>query len=455
MFSKPLERKLLVLLVSAAFATLQCAPKRSLVPYPVPDWDLVESMGLAAPTDLPVSAQATFDRGWKSLQTGRLEVAASEIEWLARRYERSPEVATAAAFLDLRLGKVSDAERRFRTALGAEPEFGPAQSGYFLAALQSGNEEKAFERLLQLEESFPQHDLVDRYEATLRVNVAEARLASARERKRERKYDEAAAQYLRALEVAPQAGSLYMEAAETELQAGYPERAVLHARRATELEPTNADAHRLLGEACYRNDDLACAARALSSASLLRPEDGELRSRLEGVERSLRESTVPDEYPGIRDAERLTREQLAALLYVELREAFDALANGGSVIATDVSDRWAAEYIRRTVGAGVLEVFPNHTFQPTAFVDRIQLANALSRALENLAPDVYDQARLSSGDREFADLARQNPDYDAAALSVSLGFLAPGEGGTFEPRRIVTGPEAASAVAALRAHMTP
>jgi hypothetical protein len=171
------------------------------------------------------------------------------------------------------------------------------------------------------------------------------------------------------------------------------------------------------------------------------------------VERTLRETTLPEEYLGIRDSGRLTREQLAALLYVDLREAFDRSTVGNSVIATDVAESWASSYILRTVGAGVLEVFPNHTFQPSAFVSRLDLALALSRALENLAPEAFEASRGSSEPPEFADLARQNPGYDAAALSVALGLLAPGEGSAFEPRRIVTGQEAASAVAALRAHM--
>jgi tetratricopeptide (TPR) repeat protein len=451
----PFERKLFVLLASAALSTLHCAPRRSFASHPVPDWDVVERMGLDAPSDLTASERAAFERGWKSLRAGRLEAAASDIEPLAARHPKKPEVATAAGFLELRLGDRVEAERRFQAALREDPELGAARSGHFLAALQSGNEERAFERLLRLEERFPQHDLVDRYGASLRVNVAEARLAAARDRMRERKYEQAAAEYLRALEVAPQAGALYLEAAEAELEAGYPDRAVVHARRATELEPTNADAHRLLGEACYRNDDLRGAVRALASAAALRPEDVELRFRLETIERSLRETTLPDEYASIREADRLTREQLAALLYFDLKNAFESSTATSSVIATDVSDSWASEYILRTVGAGVLEVFPNHTFQPTAFVSRLELATALSRALERLAPDAYEAARGSSEGPEFVDLARENPGYGAAALSVSLGLLAPAEGGFFEPRRIATGPEAASAVAVLRTHMTP
>jgi tetratricopeptide (TPR) repeat protein len=422
----------------------------------VPDWDVVEGIGLQAPSDLPDSERRKFDRGWESLRSGRLDTAVSDIESLARRYETSPEVATAAGFLDLRLGKPEDAERKFQAALRTEPELGPAQSGYFLVALQSGNEERAFERLLRLEESFPQHQLVDRHAAGLRVNVAESRLAAAREKMRERKYEEAAAQYMKALEVAPQAGSLYLETAEAELAAGDASRAAIHARRAAELEPQNADAHRVLGEASLRSGDLSAAAEALQIASALRPGDAALRSELQEVERERRETTLPAEYESIRDADRLTREQLAALLYVDLREAFEAsTSDSASVIATDVQESWASEYIFGTVRAGVLEVFPNHTFMPTAFVDRLELASALSRALEKLAPESFGAARGTAMRQEFSDLAPQNPEYGAAALSVSLGLIAPGEGGAFEPRRIVTGPEATSAVAALREHMTP
>jgi tetratricopeptide (TPR) repeat protein len=450
----PGKLKLLFLLASVALA-MHCASKRTFVPHPVSDWDVVERMGLSAPADLSTSDRAKFDRAWQSLRAGRLEVAVDDIESLSRRYQGRPELETAAGFLDLRLGKPADAERKFQDALAAEPQLGAARSGSFLVALQSGDPERAFERLNQLEQDFPQHELVERYGPTLRVNVAEARLASARSRMREKEYAEAASEYLRALEVAPQAGALYLEAAQAELRAGYSDRAASHARRAAELEPMNADAHLLLGEACYREEDLEGAAQAFASAAALRPEDQEIRTRLEAVERTLRESTLPEEFSSIATVSRLTREDLAALLYLELRDAFDTAPSGSRVIATDVAESWASEYILRTVGAGVLDVFPNHTFQPTAFVERMTLATALARAFEVLAPDAYQGARGSSGRPEFADLAPENPGYDAAALSVSLGLLEPGDAGGFEPRRLVSGPEATAAVAALKGYVTP
>jgi tetratricopeptide (TPR) repeat protein len=445
----------LLLLVLALVVTIHCAPKRTYVSHPVPDWDVVERMGLEPPAELSASQKTEFERAWTSLQEGALGAAAEDLDTLSRRYGDSPEINTALAYLQLRLGRADEAERKFQAALRRKPGFGPAESGYFLVALSEKDEEKALDRIERLQNDFPEHELVDRYAATLRVNVAESRLRSARELARAGRYQEAAAAYLRALEVAPEAGALFLETAEAELQASEPERAIAHARRATELEPSSADAYRVLSEASYTKEDLAGAVEALRTAASLQPGDESIRSRLRDMESELREKVLPPEYGAIPDAERLTREELAALLYVEQRNAFDRAAVKSTVIATDISDSWAAEYIRRTVGAGVLEVYPNHTFQPKAFVNRIDLATALSETLEALAADVYSSRRSSALSEEFPDLVRENVNYPAAALAVSLGLMKRSDSGAFEPQRIVTGAEAVAAVTSLGRYMTP
>ena len=92
-------------------------------------------MALDAPTDLSSGQQKDFEEGWRSLQRGNLAAAASELDSLSERYGRSPEIATARAFLELRLGSVASAERYFQTALRERSGYGPAQAGYVLAAV--------------------------------------------------------------------------------------------------------------------------------------------------------------------------------------------------------------------------------------------------------------------------------------------------------------------------------
>ena len=432
-----------------------CAPKRDYTASTVPGWDFVQSIDLESPEALSPGQQRDFADGWRDLQQGSLEAAASELRSLSRRHGRSVEIATANGFLELRLGDLPGAERYFQVALSERSTYGPAQSGYFLAALSAGNDELAYDRLGALEKDFPQHPLVERYGTTLKVNVAESRLARARELAREGHFDEAADVYLTALALAPEVGALYLEAAEAELAAGLTDRAALHAEQATELESENTNAFRVLGEARYAGGELDAAYAAYRRAAELSPGDAEIEARLGAIELEYEAANLPPEYLGIRDAERVNRAQLAALVYLELRDAFDGAPSGASVIATDIGDSWASTYIRRVTGVGILEVYSNHMFQPAGFVRRYDLADALSRALERLSPESYRAARESSRfEQRFSDLAPGNPQYEAAALAVSLGLIFAREG-AFDPQGFVSGSEAATAVDTLAAHMAP
>ena len=433
-----------------------CAPTRVFTPATVPSWNVVQQMTLAPPESLSDGERRRFEDGWSALQQGDLESAESNLSRLGRKYGRSPEVTTALGFLELRLGRWPASERYFRTALAEHSGFGPAESGYFLTALAAGNEEQAYARLLRVQEASPDHPLIERYASTLQINVAEARLGTARELMERGRNEEAASAYARALEVAPEVGGLYIEAAEAARAAGLHAQAVAHAERATELEPQNGDAFRVLGEARYARSNLTGALEAYRVAARLSPRDADVLARFDAIEAEFQEKNLPPEYEGIGEADRLTRQQLAALLYLELRDAYDGVPETTRVIATDIGDSWAQTFIRHVVGTGILEVFPNHMFQPQAFVRRADLADGLAAALEILAPTAYDLARESSRfDQNFPDLSSENIHYESAALSVSLGLLMARAGGDFGPQNLVSGSEAVSAVEVLAAHMAP
>ena len=155
--------------------------------------------------------------------------------------------------------------------------------------------------------------------------------------------------------------------------------------------------------------------------------------------RSFQEQNLPPEYEGISEADRLTRQQLAALLYLELRDAYDGVPETTPVIATDIGDSWAQTFIRHVVGTGILEVFSeSHVSNRKLFVRRADLADGLAAALEILAPTAYDLARGNrrASTKNFPDLSSENIHYESAALSVSLGLLMARAGRGTSVRRI-------------------
>jgi len=102
--------------------------------------------------------------------------------------------------------------------------------------------------------------------------------------------------------------------------------------------------------------------------------------------------------------------------------------------------------------AGVMDAFPNHTFQPNTVVRRGDLAAAASRVLSLIGAEKPKLATRWRDPRpRFSDLSPGHPSYPAAARSVSAGVMSTVDGDTFQLSRPVTGAEAADTVAKLEA----
>src|SRR5262249_37093363 len=148
----------------------------------------------------------------------------------------------------------------------------------------------------------------------------------------------------------------------------------------------------------------------------------------------------------------VTRAQLAALLGVHLEDLLRRARGSNAVLTTDTRTNWAAPWIMAVTRAGVMEAFPNHTFQPNAAVHRGDLASAVSRVLTLIADEKPKLAAKWRDPRPmFSDLSPANLSYPAAARSVSSGVMTPLEGETFQLARSVTGAEALDAVSKLEA----
>jgi hypothetical protein len=123
-----------------------------------------------------------------------------------------------------------------------------------------------------------------------------------------------------------------------------------------------------------------------------------------------------------------------------------------AVVITDTRTHWAAQYILSVARAGVMEVYPNHTFQPETIVRRVDLALATSRVLELLAaqnPDLAASWR-NARSRKFPDVGPRHLHYPAASLAVEAGVMSTSEDGSFQLTRAVTGAEAMAAVETLQ-----
>lgn len=437
----------LVLLIAAAMAA-GCAPKAppsTAVTAPKFPEFVYPAPGPASPLDI---AQQQRD-AWNWLQAGELgeaERAWSELLTLA---PGTPEALAGLGYLALAEQDAPQALQRFDEALAGQPNMAAALAGRGQALLSMNRLAEAVGAFEAAQRANPSLDYTARIEA-LRFRgtqqaVAEARAAAAAQR-----WDEAREKYRHALTASPDSAFLLRELAAVERRAGRTAEALAHLERAIELDPVERAAYVALGELREEGGDIEGAIRAYEAARTLEPGGG-IEQRLAALHEKMELSRLPDDFANIEARDAVTRGDVAALMGVRLGDLLTGTGGSVAPLVTDTREHWASDWILGVMRAGVMEPFPNHTFQPDLPMSRGDFAQTVARTLNLIAAE---QPAVASGwrsaRRTFTDLPPGHPLNPAASMAVAAGILHTGPDGAFEPARPVTGREAIEALDRLR-----
>lgn len=383
---------------------------------------------------------------WSYVQAGNLAAASNEFADMVRRAPAFYPAEAGLGYVLIAETRFRDAVARFDQVLRQAPRYAPALAGKGEALAGSGQFDLAIASFEAARAADPRLvDLGRRIEALrfARVNdlVARAGRASAAGR-----YDDARLAYQEALAAAPDSAFLYRDLGAVEVRAGLVDAAVGHLERAVALEPGDASAWAILADAYERQGRGQDAVVALERALEIDPSEA-LRKALDRARDRAELSRLPAQYRGLSSAAAINRGDLAALLAVRVLPAMPALRQKAGVVVTDARTHWAATWILSVTRAGVMDVYPNHTFQPASTVRRVDLAAAVSRVLALLGSDAVKSARR----QPVADMPADHLSYPAVSAAVASGVIPLLEGGLFRPSRVVTGPEALEAIGRLEA----
>jgi tetratricopeptide (TPR) repeat protein len=257
--------------------------------------------------------------------------------------------------------------------------------------------------------------------------------------------------YDRTIAVSPDSPFLYRELANVEKREGNLAQALEHAQKAATLNPAEPRNFVTIAEIYEAQEDYAKAVEAYTTAAALEANDA-VDAKIEELRERAAFAAMPEEYKSIETAPTVTRAQLAALFGVRLDDLLKRAPRANAVVITDTRGSWAAPWILSVARTGLMEVYPNHTFQPNAIVRRGDLAQASSRALALLAagnPKLAAAIRNPRG--RFPDVPPGHLSYQAAAVAVESGVMTPTADGTFQLARPITGAEATAALSKLAA----
>lgn len=424
-----------------------CAPKRVVTPTPgAPRYPDYPAPDVPASISVAPEVRELHDASWQKLQAGDLAGAGRGFLAVLGQVPAFYPAEAALGYVRLAEQDPKDAAVHFAAALNVNDRYPPAWQGLAEAHLALGDEGAAIpalERLLALD---PTRDALRSRVDVMRLRQVQSLVEAGKRARLAGRLDEAQVNLERALTLSPASAAILVELALVETAAGSLDAAESHARRAIDLDGNDAEAYAVLGSVLEAKGRLLDASTAFARAASIDPRPA-WRERSERLREKAETVAIPAEYRDVATAQIVTRAQVAAMLGVRLNTLVKNSSRRVSVVATDVRGHWAEPWILMVTQAGLMDVFPNHTFQPQALVRRSDLAQVLTQVLTLLAPQRSDDlAKWKAARPRFVDLPPTNVFYPAAALAVASGAMTPQEGGRFLPTRSVTGAMVVAAV---------
>ena len=382
-------------------------------------------------------ARQRLDAAWQRLQAGDVSGAEAAFAGIVSQRPGYYPAAVGWGYALLAQGRSKDALIRFNDAIRLAPRYAPALAGRAEAQLAAGERDAAlagFEAALESDSALG--DLRRRIDV-LKFDRVREMIAAASRAAAAGRLEEAREAYLKALAASPESGFLYRDLGIVEFRRKNLAAAEKALAQAIAIDSADAKAYLGLADVLERRGDLAGATAALEQAFALDPTDT-LKARLDRALGLAESGTVPAEYDAIGGRDQVTRGDLAALVGVRLRDTLAANRSGSNVLATDVRGHWAAAWIIGVIRSGVMDVFPNHTFQPQVTVRRADLAQVVSRVLALGGPGVSRESRVRV---TMGDVSMDHLSYREISAAVASGAMAL-DGGLFRPARVVSGREA-------------
>lgn len=429
-----MRRNAVLALLLGAVALGACA-KRVALPMPEGEEYVYPA---PQPGELSQAERGELQLAWREVRAGDTAAAIKRYDRLLKRHPQSAAARSGLGYARLRAGQAQAASEAFGAVLAERPQDVPALVGMGSLAVRRGDLEEAVELFRRAAGAAPDDAVVRKRLAAVRLQVTDRRMAEAEAALERGDSESAARAYTAALEAAPEVTGVRLALAQ--VLAGGGDRAGAIAVLEADL---SGDRQVLieLGRQLCEEQQFARALEVYTRLLAHGPGDEEARAGQRRAREGLEAAAMPEEYRAIAEATRVSRADLAALLAVRV-PALRRAGAGEPRVAVDISGSWARDQVARVLALGIMDVYPNHTFQPGAIVRRVDLARAAARTLDILRWPVAAAPTP-------VDMSRAHLDFAVVERALAAGLMGLTPAGAFEPWRPVSGLEAIEVVDAV------
>jgi len=227
------------------------------------------------------------------------------------------------------------------------------------------------------------------------------------------------------------------------LKENQPNNALVHLDAAASAAPKDQEILREYAEALLQAGQFGRSLEVFENLLDLDPKNKDYLAQAEKLRNRLGIFELPSQFDLIPAAAAVTREDVAALMAVKLKDFLEEPGTRPPVII-DIATSWASRLILKVAGLGLMEVYPNHTFEPNRVLSRAEMAKTVMNLVNHLR---------RRGGRPFirqfpkemiriSDVSTDNVHYQPIVEVVSLQLMELDPDKSFRPDQPVSGREA-------------
>lgn len=415
---------LATLLAVLASACVTTAPPATTGPADGP-FALRDPRDGAPPPPLAGRAAKALDAALAALRRGDASSASQALATRGFAGDPAPALRLASAYVAILEGRRDEARELLSEASAAHPTWVAAVEAEADLAADEGATAVALERYRALLRLVPSDGRARSRFESLRASLAAAKRAEADAALASGDLDGARRHANALLQLEPDSAAPLVLLARTAAAGGRHDDAWTWAREARRKAPTDRTV------VAFAGDTAAKAGRWADAASLyeeVAASDPAWTAKAEEARLEFKVQNLPEAARRAAESTRVTRAQLASLLWWTVPEIREALVPPGTEIAVDVVGRSDQGPLVKAIGLGLLDVSPEtHRVGTESAVSRVDLAGVLRRVAQ-----IAGRGRPPTG-----CLAARTP---AVSALVVCGILSE------TPARDVTGREALRAL---------
>ncbi|MBN2200134.1 MAG: tetratricopeptide repeat protein [Candidatus Aminicenantes bacterium] len=335
------------------------------------------------------------------------------------------------------------AETLLLESLNVYPEMTVSRIGLAQLYQKTGRIDAAFNEYLEVLKIDPENAWALRESEAIRERQTEILLREGVAHFEQGSIEESKEAFNKALHYSPKSLEAHLNLGRLYMKENQPNNALVHLDAAAAAAPKNQEILREYAEALLQAGQFGRSLEVFEKLLDLDPKNKDILAQAEKLKNRLGIFELPSQYDLIPAAAAVTREDMAALIAVKLKDFLEDPGTRPPVII-DIATSWASRLILKVASLGLMEVYPNHTFEPKRILSRAETAEMVMNLVNHLK---------RRGGRPFirqfppemiriSDVSTENIHYQSIVEVVSLQLMDLDPEKSFRPDQPVSGRDA-------------